>query len=229
MDQASPMQWSNHGVLLLEMGRIDDAKVLFKQALNTLGVLNGRRGIRRYTPADNRKHLPVPARVIAGWSHNLTHNNIDGIFVFARALNLHPVYNDDLFNVYAGSILFNLGLAHHLLSIKNAAFALNSEQARTLYNSAMNFLHQDDDDQEEAETSLETELLMAILFNNTGQVFYDAFMETESAYQCFRAVSSIMVNLELNGRNTSTAIQEGDVTGLLSNLVFRQTTSAPAA
>ena len=86
------MQWNNHGAFLLEMGRLEDARLLFKQALKILGVEEDRI-VRRYTPLPSQKYHPPPPRVFNGWSRPLQTNTSDSVYVYCRAVSVHPVFH----------------------------------------------------------------------------------------------------------------------------------------
>lgn len=221
--EVSPMQWNNHAVLLLEMGRPEDARLLFKQALKTLGVEEDRI-VKRYSPVRNDLDPPPPKNAFTGWSRPLHACFIDGVFVYCRAVSVHPVFHGSLFEIYAAAILFNLGLTQHILAIKDGSSS-NYRKSRLFYDYAMNLLQQD----ASPTFSPEKDVLRTLLFNNSGHIFYSAYMDSEAAAQCFTAVCGLIMDAEESNTEETYSIDQVDVTGLLSNVLFQMATTAPAA
>jgi hypothetical protein len=221
----SPMQWNNHAVLLLEMGRPKDARLLFKQALEILGVEDNRI-VKRYSPiVQNESDQPPPKMAFTGWSRTLVHACfVDGVFVYCRAVSVHPIFHESLFEIYAAAIMFNLGLTQHILALEDGSSS-NYKKSRQFYANSMNLLQQD----VSSNFSPEKDILRALLLNNSGHIFYTAYMDSEGATQCFTAVCGLVMDAEQSNPDESGSIDEGDVTGLLSNVLFQMATTAPAA
>jgi hypothetical protein len=237
----SPMQWNNHGVLTLEIGRADEAKGLFMKALETLGVQDGRI-INRYSPPTtasneetnnehNNPRAPSPSptqNAITGWSMPLLQQEedscfVDGVFVYCRALYVHPTFRDSFCESYAAAIQFNLGLTYHILAMTAGDATSKSEAYREsymFYEYAMDTLllmlpaesstesspqahaqqaHAQQQTREgnsiEMSSSIlpQKEILQTVIFNNSGQIFYCTFMNMEAATECFTAACGLVM------------------------------------
>jgi len=224
------MEWNNHAVLLLEMGRTQDARLLFEHALEALGVEDDRI-VRRYvapTPLhQQQQQQQAPKQAFAGWSKPCFNDDTsscaanaddqDGVFVYSRAVNIHPVFHDCFFELYAAAILFNLGLVHHIMALhhhenkdgsSSSSSNNNSQQhdyyseSSLLYDYAMNLLlrqqpqHNISSNPSSSLVMLtEKDALRTILFNNTGHIFYSASIRnSEAAIQCFTAVCGLIMD-----------------------------------
>ena len=221
-DNQSPMQWSNHGVLLLEMGRLEDGMLLFKYALKLLGV-DEDHGVWNVTLPPKDRNIPIPARVINGWSLPLQDSFSDGIYVYSRAVCLHPVFHPTMVNVYAAAILVNLGLAQHLLAIQHGSTD-NFRTTELFYNRAMHFVEEDS----LSETDFDKDTLRTIVCNNSGHIFHATFLDSAAAAECFDAVFRRLMQTNEDSKEAS-AMHEGDIVGLLSNILVSIRSTAPAA
>jgi hypothetical protein len=221
-DNQSPMQWSNHGVLLLEMGRLEDGILLFKYALKVLGV-DQDHGVWNVTLPQKDRNTPLPSRVINGWSVPLRDSFVDGIYVYSRAVYLHPVFHPAMVNVYAAAILVNLGLAQHLLAIKHMSTD-NFRITERCYNYAMHFVEED----LLSETDFDKDLLRTILFNNSGHIFHTTYLDSATAAECFAVVFRRLMQTD-EDRKDASSMDDVDIAGLLSNTLVSICSTAPAA
>lgn len=218
----SPMQWSNHGVLLLEMDRLEDGILLFKYALKVLGV-DENHGVWDVTLPLKDRSISLPSRVMNGWSVRLRDSFVDGIYIYSRAIYLHPVFHPAMINVYAAAILVNLGLAQHLLAIKYGS-TNNFRITERCYNYAMHFVEEDS----LSETDFDKDLLRTILFNNSGHIFHATYLDSAAAAECFAAVFRRLMQTEEDSKGVS-SMDDVDIAGLLSNTLVSICSTAPAA
>jgi hypothetical protein len=240
---------------MLEIGRVAEAKGLFLQALATLGVEDGRI-VNSYSPPMNTEHINPPAPAlptpltptrdaITGWSMPLMQQEeegacfVDGVFVYCRALYVHPTFHDSFCESYAAAIQFNLGLTNHILAMKAGDATSKSEAYREsylFYEYAMSTLllmlpaepttisltqAQPGEGTPSSHILPQKEILQTVIFNNSGQIFYSTFMNMEAATECFTAACGLVMSdhcAAAQRQNHAAALDEMDVTCLLQNL-----------
>lgn len=247
----SSLEWNNHAVLLLEMGLREEAKILFQRALQTLGATLYQQQQQQEKDdgnkesvmvRSNKKSSPVAgaeaARAFTGWSRALLLPGDDchsttGVFVYNRALYIHPCFQNDLFGLYSAAIMFNLGLVHHMMALKSGNTSSTIEhykQSHLFYEYAMKnitLMQQHQQPSRSTAAIKEQSMLKALLLNNSGHILYmDTSAESEAAMECFTAANSILIN---DGSATA-SLHDLDVGNLLRNiLLFMPSVNAAAS
>lgn len=225
----SPLEWNNHAVLLLEMGLTQEATTLFQKALQTLGATANHSSNNELTLLQDGKHnTPIRGvKAFTGWSSPLLlpTDNDSSAFVYNRALYIHPVFQNDLFELYSAAIIFNLGLVHHILALKGGDATLSSidhyKQSYTLYEFAMKsitILQQNSSrcSCTSGSTFREQGMLKALLLNNSGHIFYTASTDSEEAFACFTAASALLTNTSID----ASTLDDLDIGSLLRNVLL---------
>lgn len=192
-----------------------------------------------------------------GWSGRLLssdENDDEGVFVYSRALCLHPIFLDEHFELYAAAILFNLGLVHHIMALEQhrhngsgVGITLSHQhyqESCMFYEFAMKNLQCLEQQQHEGENIpalsrsnniKEWDVLKAMLLNNSGHVFYTNSMDLNAAFHCFTASSTLVIHYS-NSRNSvdctypARTLDDTDFDSLLHNiLLFMPSVSAAAS
>lgn len=265
--EKSSLEWNNHAVLLLEMGLRQEAKVLLQKALQTLGDSLDRHEQEKdhqhyrssssseLSNANHRTTLnsvaaaAAPAKyAFAGWSSAvlLPDDDNTGMFVYSRALYIHPLFQHNLFDLYSAAILFNLGLVHHILALKGTSSDSAASSSSTLSRSTIEHYTQSSSFYEYAMKNIalinrddenrnnkEHNLLKALLYNNLGHIFYVDSTESKVAIHYFTVASGFLTshssNDDSSDQHTPASLHETDVVSMLRNgLVFTLSINAAA-
>lgn len=231
----SAVRLNNHGVLLFELGLLQEARQAFQQAVKQLAALGG---ISRPTKDAEDDKLDLSTIFAdAEWSHEPlllfklpASPSGGGSFLYTRALLIPPKHDSSdtlkqflVHNCYTASLLWNLALTLHTLAIKTASSA-TFRKAAQMYYFSLKVVRGIDTTREYCPT---LNLLHLALVNNAKQIFQDELAEYDAADGLARALCQQLTQLGKSGALED--MPQNDRKGFVQNVLLRQAPSNAAA